>query len=108
MTTNQLNSCEQQHLMIGMVNMNNLSNRDIERLYDRYNPNNVKTNDRVSVKLGSIIYEARIVGLELDVKNRKVFANLKLVDTTRRVPIRVDCADCYPRTLTYPGHHNNG
>ena len=94
--------------MIGMENMNNLSNRDIEKLYDRYNPNKVKTNDRVSVKLGSIIYEARIVGLELDMKNRKVFANLKLLDTTKRVPIRVDCADCYPKTPIFPGHHNNG
>ncbi len=96
--------------MIGIVNtMGNLSNRDIERLYDKYNPNNVHTGDRVLVKLGTVSYSARIVGLDLDVKNKKVFANLKLLDQTVRNPIRVDVADCVVSVgPLYPSHHNNG
>ena len=74
--------------------MTTVSNRDIERLYDKYNPNGVKTGDRVKVTLGSTSYVARIVGLELDLKNKKLYANLKLSDSQVRLPIRVDCADC--------------
>lgn len=83
------------------------SNRDIERLYEKYNPNKIKTGDRVTVNLG-YVYKARVVGLELDIKNKKVFANLKLMDTTKRHPIRVDVSDCRVVTsVLYPGHHNN-
>ena len=96
--------------MIGMerIDMNNLSNRDIERLFDKYNPNKVRTGDRVSVKLSASTYYARIVGLDLDIKNQKVFANLKLADSAKRHPIRVDCADCFvENTPKFIGHHNN-
>lgn len=89
--------------------MNNISNRDIQRLYDKYNPNKVTTGDRVLVQMGGFSYSARIVGLDLDLKNQKVFANLKLVETTKKYPIRVDVADCVPTGgPIYPGHHNNG
>ncbi len=100
----------QPHLMIGMVNtVPDISNRDVERLFDKYNPNSVRTGDRVIVKLYKQQYVARIVGLDLDIKNKKVFANLKLADNTKRLPIRVDCADCYPSNEPiYPGHHKNG
>ena len=89
--------------------MTSMSNRDIEKLYDRYNPNGVKTGDRVVVSLGEDHkYTARIVGLELDLKNKKLFANLKLLNTSTRNPIRVDCADCsVSNGPIYPGHHNN-
>lgn len=95
--------------MIGMANtVGNLSNRDIEKLYDKYNPNNVKTGDRVTVRLHEQTYTARIVGLDLDLKNKKVYASLKLSDPSRNLPIRVDCADCYAASgPIYPGHHNN-
>ena len=72
----------------------NYSNRDIERLWDKYNPNKVQAGDLVMVTMGSNKYIARIVGLDLDVKNKKVYANLKLMDQTKRRPIRVDCSDC--------------
>ena len=50
-----------------------------------------------------------VVGLELDVKNKKVFANLKLLESKPRLPIRVDVADCTViPTVVYPGHHYNG
>lgn len=85
-----------------------VSNRDIQRLFDKYNPNKIKSGDRVVVKLGPSPYQARVVGLEIDVKNQKVFANLKLFDTTKKNPIRVDVADCKAAGALYPGHHNGG
>ena len=89
--------------------MTNLSNRDIQRLYDQFNPNNIKTGDRVLVSLGDRSFPARIVGLDLDLKNKKLFANLKLLDTSKRNPIRVDAADCTVSSgAMYAGHHNNG
>jgi len=89
--------------------MNNMSNRDIQKLYDQYNPNKIKTGDRVTVSSSSGHYEARVVGLDLDIKNRKVFANLKLLKTMKKVPIRVDVADCVVASQPlYPGHHQNG
>ena len=89
--------------------MNNLSNRDIERLYDQFNPNKIKAGDRVIVTIGDISYSARVVGLDLDLKNKKVFANLKLFETSSKKPIRVDAADCVVSSgALYVGHHNNG
>jgi len=84
-----------------------VSNKEIEKLFDRWNPNNIRTGDRVTVSIGQK-YQARIVGLELDLKNKKVYANLKLVDNTRRSPIRVDVADCYLSKGIYVGHHTGG
>ena len=76
--------------------MSTLSNRDIQKLYDRYNPNNCATGDRVLVRLGSVSYSARIVGLDLDLKNKKVYANLRIFENAhgKNLPIRVDVADC--------------
>ncbi len=74
-----------------------VSNRDIERLYDQYNPNQIKTGDRVTVSIG-YKYSARVVGLELDLKNRKVLAYLRLMDNTKTHPVKVDVADCYPQS----------
>lgn len=85
-----------------------ISNREIEKLYDRWNPNSVMVGDRVIVSLSAHKYQARIVGMELDIKNKKVYANLRLADTAKRVPIRVDVADCYKVRAIYPGHHYNG
>ena len=85
-----------------------VSNREIARLYDKYNPNKIKSGDRVTVSIG-YKYQARVVGLELDVKNSKVYANLKLMDNSKKHPIRVDVSDCYPApSPMYVGHHNNG
>lgn len=96
--------------MIGMVNtMSNYSNRDIEKLFDKYNPNGIKSGDMVKVTLSHASYSARVVGLGLDLKNKKVYADLKLVEQNRKHPTRVDVADCTtPGSPTYPGHHNNG
>ena len=84
-----------------------ISNRDIDKLYEMYNPNGIRSGDRVRVMIG-YSYVARVVGLDLDIKNKKVFANLKLMDNTKRHPIRVDATDCYPMGPMYPGHHSNG
>ena len=84
-----------------------VSNREIQKLYEMYNPNNIRSGDRVNVRIGQG-YLARVVGLDLDLKNKKVYANLRLIDNTKRNPIRVDVADCHKLGLTYPGHHNNG
>ena len=84
-----------------------VSNREIQKLYDKYNPNNIKSGDHVTVSL-SFKYRARVVGLELDIKNKKVFANLKLLENKKGCPLRVDVADCHRVGITYPGHHNNG
>ena len=93
--------------------MTNMSNRDLQRLYDKWNPNGVQTGDRVLVNLHNRQYFARIVGLDLDIKNEKVYANLRLMDNQSygHCPTRVDVQDC-SRTLNgvdplYPGHHNN-
>tara|TARA_R100000152_G_C6664521_1_gene102540 strand:+ start:346 stop:609 length:264 start_codon:yes stop_codon:yes gene_type:complete len=86
----------------------NFSNRQIEMLYDQWNPNSVMVGDRVIVNLTSNIYQARIVGLNLDIKNKKVYANLRLMDTSQRLPIKVDVADCHKVKAAYPGHHKNG
>lgn len=75
-----------------------LSNREIERLYDKYNPNQIRSGDRVVVRL-TRSYRARVVGLDLDIKNKKVYANLRLMDNTKKNPIRVDVADCYQERL---------
>ncbi len=89
--------------------MNTLSNREIERLYDKYNPNSIRTGDLVMVNLGTKSYSARIVGLDLDIKNQKVYANLKLLEQNKNNPIRVDVSDCTrPQRPMYIGHHNNG
>ena len=85
------------------------SNRDIEQLYDKYNPNEIRTNDIVTVTIGEVRYQARVVGLDLDIKNKKVFANLKLTEQGKKYPIRVDVSDCRKRMMPlYPGHHNGG
>ena len=85
------------------------SNRDIEKLFEQWNPNNIRAGDRVRVKLHEVSYQARVVGLDLDLKNKKVYANLRLMDNTKRLPSKVDVADCIPTsTPTYPGHHCNG
>lgn len=96
--------------MIGTVNtVANYSNRDIEKLFDKYNPNRIKSGDLVKVTLSHASYSARVVGLNLDVKNKKVYADLKLIEQNRRHPTRVDVADCQASSgLMYPGHHNNG
>ena len=80
-----------------------ISNRQIEQLYDQWNPNSVMVGDRVLVSLHNNKYQARIVGLNLDIKNKKVYANLRLTDTTK--PIKVDVSDCYKVEATY---HTNG
>ena len=85
-----------------------ISNRQIEMLYDQWNPNNVMVGDRVTVNQHNNKYQARIVGLNLDIKNKKVYASLRLMDTTKRYPIRVDVSDCHKVEVTYPGHHSNG
>ncbi len=85
-----------------------ISNRQIEILYDQWNPNSVMVGDRVMVSLHNSKYQARIVGLNLDIKNKKVYANLRLMDTAKRYPIRVDVADCHKIQAAYPGHHKNG
>jgi len=82
------------------------SRRDLEKLFGQWNPNGIKTGDRVVVSIG-IKYLARVVGLVLDEKNKKVFANLKLFDNTKKNPIRVDVADCQPARSIYVGHHDN-
>ena len=83
-----------------------ISNRDIDRLFEKYNPNNVKSGDIVKVKLSHAEYAARVVGISLDLKNKKVFADLKLLEQNKSHPTRVDIADCVtsPGPL-YPGHH---
>lgn len=86
----------------------NFSNRQIEMLYDQWNPNSVMVGDRVVVNINPKKYQARIVGMELDIKNEKVYANLRLMDTSQRLPIRVDVSDCFKVHPIYPGHHNNG
>ena len=83
-----------------------ISNREIEKLFDKWNPNKIKAGDRVDVSCGAV-YRARVVGLDLDMKNKKVYANLRLQDNTKRNPTRVDVADCHRITALYPGHHNN-
>ena len=89
--------------------MTTVSNRDVERMYDKYNPNEVRTGDIVTVSLGPVRYQARVIGLDLDIKNKKVFANLKLTEQNNRNPIRVDVSDCKKRTAPlYPGPHNGG
>lgn len=80
------------------------SNRDIEKLFEQWNPNNIRAGDRVQVN-NSIKYIARVVGLELDIKNKKVFAFLKLADVTKNYPIRVDVRDCFRNLAVYPSHH---
>lgn len=83
------------------------SNREIQKLFDKWNPNQIRTGDRVRVKLAGLSYLGRVVGLDLDMKNEKVYVNLKLVDNTKRNPSRVDASDCHLLESTYPGHHNN-
>ena len=106
---NQQASSEPPLLMIGMVNkVSNYSNRDINKLFDQYNPNKIKSGDLVKVVLSHSSYSARVVGLSLDIKNRKVYADLKLLEQNRKHPTRVDVTDCVISTKPlYPGHHNN-
>ena len=112
-----------QHSMIGTVNImvnhrhskkNGLymslqpsySNRDINKLFDAYNPNNIKSGDLVKVNLSHASYTARVVGLSLDIKNKKVYADLKLIEQNKRHPTRVDVSDCVASSMPlYPGHH---
>ena len=84
----------------------NFSNRDITKLFDSYNPNKIKSGDLVKVSLSHASYSARVVGLSLDIKNKKVYADLKLLEQDKRHPIRVDVSDCTvsPGPL-FPGHH---
>lgn len=89
--------------------MRDISNREIQKLFDSYNPNKIAAGDIVNVRMGSIRYLARIVGLDLDIKNKKVFANLKLLEQNKQHPIKVDVTDCTRREPNlYPGHHRNG
>ena len=83
------------------------SNRDIEKLFDQWNPNGIRAGDRVQVNVDSEQpYPARVVGLDLDMKNQKVYANLRLLsESVGNKPIRVDVADCYVSWGIYRGHH---
>ena len=87
----------------------NISNRDIEKLYEKYNPQSLRTGDRVMVKLLDMQYFARIVGLDLDIKNKKMYANLRILSKSHQsAPCRVDVTDCERSSQTnplYPGHH---
>lgn len=83
------------------------SNREIEKLFDQWNPNNVRAGDRVQVK-NSRTYSARVVGLELDIENKIVYANLRLLDNTKGNPIKVNVKDCFPSLVVYPSHHFGG
>ena len=87
--------------------MAEFSNRDLERLYDKYNPNNIRSGDLVEVDLNYVRYSARIVGLSLDIKNRKVYADLKLIEQNKTHPIRVDVADCMISTHETRNSKNN-
>ncbi len=93
--------------MTGTVNIvANFSNRDVEKLFDKYNPNQIKSGDMVKVVLSSVSYSARVVGLYLDIKNKKVYADLKLLEQNKNHPTRVDVADCVISGMPlYPGHH---
>lgn len=93
--------------MIGMVSIvGNYSNRDIEKLFDKYNPNGIRSGDLVKVVLSHASYSARVVGLDLDLKNKKVYADLKLLEQNRKHPTRVDVSDCIANLKPlYPGHH---
>lgn len=93
--------------MIGTVNtVANYSNRDISKLFDNYNPNRIKSGDLVKVSLSHASYSARVVGLSLDIKNKKVYADLKLIEQNRKHPTRVDVSDCVTSSMPiYPGHH---
>ena len=73
-----------------------VSNREVEELFDKYNPRNIRSGDRVLVTLHQISYFARIVGLELDIKNKKIYASLRLFKNldSSSLPTRVDIADC--------------
>ena len=110
MMMSQQNFYARPRLMIGMVNtVADFSNRDIEKLFDKYNPNGIRSGDIVRVNLHSQKYTARVVGLNLDLKNKKVYADLKLIEQNKKNPTRVDVADCTRNTRNlYPGHHNNG
>ena len=86
--------------------VDNYSNRDISRLFDSYNPNRIKSGDLVKVILSHASYSARVVGLSLDIKNKKVYADLKLIEQNRNHPTRVDVSDCITNSMPlYPGHH---
>jgi hypothetical protein len=89
----------------------NISNRDIDRLYDKYNPGKLKSGDRVIVTMMDMQYFARIVGLDLDIKNKKMYANLRILTKSyKSFPTRVDISDCAKSsspTPMYSGHHKN-
>mgnify|MGYP003114612753 CR=1 FL=1 len=54
------------------------SNRDIQKLFDQWNPNNVRTGDRVQVNINTNQpYPARVVGLDIDLKKRKGLCQFK-------------------------------
>ena len=75
------------------------------RDFKRYNPYCIRLGDKVIVNIG-YRYKARVIGLRLDRKNKKVFAVLAINERFR--PTRVDVTDCYPANIHYPGHYNNG
>ena len=84
------------------------SNRDIEKLFEQWNPNKIRAGDRVRVRLHETTYLARVVGLDLDIKNQKVYANLRLMDNTKKFPSKVDASDCFSASgPLYPGHHTS-
>ena len=56
-----------------------VSNREMDRLWSRYNPSNIKAGDLVEVNIGSK-YRARVVGLDLDIKNKKVHGSVMWFD----------------------------
>lgn len=86
-----------------------LSTKERRKLFEQYNPNQIRIGDRVTVSIHKK-YPARVVGLTLDVKNRKVYADLKLLDAKPgdMLPTRVDVSDCYSTGALYRGHHTNG
>jgi len=59
-----------------------MTEKEKDYLFNKYNPNKIHVGDRVTVSVG-YKYSARIVGLTLDIKNRKVYAVLKLLYSAR-------------------------
>ena len=86
-----------------------ISNRDIEMLFDRWNPNSIMVGDRVIVNINPKKYQARIVGMELDIKNEKVKESNDRLNIIRNIfeenyPVNVIITNNPDKDLYYMCH----
>jgi hypothetical protein len=73
------------------LTLNKIETDEEIRFNHKYNPNGIYPGAFVDVCIGQT-YAATVRSLTLDIKNKKIYANL--INREKNLPVTVDVADC--------------